>query len=376
MHTLLVAALALSVGVWTSPAQAGEPDIVPDKFMDSKEAELRDLDLNADNIRFSSFHGYKGSSMLLIVERKSRDRKNKERWRRIAVLKTKSGSTNPRGEVATYQLARYLDTPIVPVTVLRWLNKDEMRKMLAKLEELDFSGKRKEISRQKVIDDLKVQLEEDKPFYAVALKEYVRGFKILPSAGWKGLPEALKLTTHLDPKGPMPSDDTVTLVARNKKPTYTAETTYSQVAKDISALVILDAISSQYERWKGHNIHFRLKDELGFKRDDDDRNLFKGGEARIMSLDNGASFVRGQRRSYDVLDRYVGRFDKNLIKNLYRMYEWIYDKPNTARKWFGLNKPAFWRFRVSVARVIAQIDAKVAKFGDAAVFKRVKKGGN
>ena len=369
----LVLTALLALTTWATTAGASEPDIVPDKFMDAKQDELKDLDLTAKNIRLTSFSSYQGSSMLLIVERKSRERRSKEKWRRIAVLKTQSGSTNPRGEVATYQLSRFLDTPIVPVAVLRWLNKEELKKVLATIEELDFSGKKKEVARLKVIDDIKVQLEEEKPRYAVALKEYVRGFKILPSAGWKGLREELKLTEHLDPKGAMPPDDPVTLVARNKKPRYTAETTYSQVARDISALVLLDALSSQYERWRGHNIHFRLKDEMGFKRDEDDRHLYKGGEARIMSLDNGASFARGQRRSYDVLDRYVGRFDKNVVKNLYRLYDWVYEKPNTARRWFGLNKPAFWRFRVSIARVIAGIDAKRARHGDRAIFERVRK---
>ena len=104
-------------------------NIRPDEVRDAKETELEELDLSPETIRFTAFSTCKGRSMALRVERRVRSESQTEEfdWKPIAVLKTKSGSTNPAGEVAVYRLSRYLEVPIVPVCVPRYLSQRVMQ---------------------------------------------------------------------------------------------------------------------------------------------------------------------------------------------------------------------------------------------------------
>ena len=232
---------------------------------------------------------------------------------------------------------------------------------------MDFTGHQREEARLAVLDELRAALEVAEPKVLVTLKEWIDGFQLLPSKGFEGFPEELQIVQHLSHSGPQPKPEPATYRYVEGDRSWTGETTFLQAAKDVSALVVLDAITSQHDRWPGHNVHFRLTERDRFRRGAEP-GVVEGGPARPMSLDNGDSFVASQRRAFGVLRKYVGRFDRDLVSRLYDLYDWLLKRPGKAAEWLLLDKADFWRFRVAVARTIQEIDAQTDRHPEGAWF--------
>lgn len=342
-----------TVAAQESPATPRPP--LADPLQLQAEVRLEALDLASEEIRFVPLDG--GCSIVLQVQQRYVRRK-KERWRNIAAMKTRSGFTYLQSEVGYYRLGKYLNFNIFAVTVFQELTRPALEKLVAELEDRSYGAECKEKSRTKLVAELKLLLTEKEPTLAVILKEWLPLFKNFPSDGFHRLPEVFAFREHLTVAGKQPPDTVVEFTTRprsKKSRRYAAQASIKAMAKDISNLMVLDAVASQYDRWGGHNIHFRLGHGEEFVRADD--GLWRGGMARILALDNGSAMRSETTRAFEHLKEHVHRYDRQFVARLEALQQWVNQAPREARKWLGLPRFEFRNLRRNLKTVLDYIEA-------------------
>ncbi len=323
------------------------------------ETYLEDLDLESDEIRFRAFDA--GCSIVLRVQERYLKRK-KERWRNIAVMKTRSGFTYLQSEVGYYRLGKYLDLNIFAVTIYRKLHRASIEKLVADLEDRHYNLDCKSKAQVKLLEELKLLLLEEDPELKVILKEWLPLFKNFASDGFTGLPKVFAFNEHLTKARSQPPDEVVEFPARlrsKRSRHYTAKANVREMVMDISNLMVLDAVASQYDRWGGHNLHFRLTDGSEFVEGEDE--VRRGGSARILALDNGSAMRSETTRAYEHLQLHVGRFDREFIARLKVLKRWLEEEPKVARKWLGLPRYEFKNLRRNLRTVLKFVEKKTRK---------------
>ncbi len=319
------------------------------------ETLLEELDLASEEIRFNPLDG--GCSIVLQVQQRYIKRKQ-ERWRSIAAMKTRSGFTYLQSEVGYYRLGKYLDFNIFAVTVFQELTRPAIEKLLAELEAKSYGTECKEKSRIKLVAEMQLLLAEREPTMTVILKEWLPLFKNFPSDGFHRLPKVFAFHEHLTLAGEQPPDTIVEFETRQrtkKSRRYSAQASIRKMVKDISNLMVLDAVASQYDRWGGHNIHFRLGHGEDFVAGED--GLRRGGMARILALDNGSAMRSKTTRAFEHLQEHVHRYDRQFVTRLRTLHQWVNQAPHKARKWLGLPRFEFRNLRHNLKTVIDHIDA-------------------
>lgn len=320
------------------------------------EVYLEGLDLESEEIRFLPFDA--GCSIVLRVQERFFKRQ-KERWRNIAVMKTRSGFTFLQSEVGYYRLGKYLRFNIFAVTVYRELQRATIEKLVMDLKERSYPLECKEAAREKLVGELLLLLEKKEPKLRVILKEWLPLFRNLPSDGFNKLPKVFAFHEHLTLAGAQPPDEVVEFPARRrsrKSQRYTALASVRGMVMDISNLMVLDAVTSQYDRWGGHNLHFRLTDGSEFVAGED--GVRRGGSARILALDNGSAMRSETTRAFDDLKLHVGRYDRDFIARLKLLRRWLKEEPRAARKWLGLPRYEFKNLRRNLRTVLKYVDEK------------------
>ena len=319
------------------------------RALDAKEHVLSQIDLESDDIRLKLLRSFEGFSILVKVQRRLRPLGKSDAWETVAAFKTSSGNTYAPGEVATYRLGRFLGHDIYPVTVPRTLGPRALDKLLARIEKKQYSGW-KEISRLKVLWALRKHRRTGTPYTGV-LKEWVVGFNYVYSSGFEHFPSRFRLARHLDRRRPQPPrrhlEFRVNDVIYFEHGMYVADTTYFDLARDVSSMIVIDALTGQHDRWPGANIHFRLFSGRRFRKVRHKR--FVGGPARLFCLDNGATF-QYPSRSITTLRTYVSRFDRRLIARLADLAAWVERDPPAVQRWLTINDRAFALFRRLLTR--------------------------
>ena len=171
------------------------------------------------------------------------------------------------------------------------------------------------------------------------------------------LPEVFRCREHLTKAGEQPPTEVVEFEnsRRSKKATrYVAEASIRDMVADISNLMVLDAVASQYDRWGGHNLHFRL--EAGEEYVDTEEGIRRGGRARILALDNGSAMRGKTVRAFKHLKRSVHRFDKRFVDRLKELHRWVKEDPEGAREWLGLPSFEFRNVRHNLKTVLGYIE--------------------
>jgi hypothetical protein len=324
------------------------------------EAFLEAIEFGAEDIRLRSLPSHDGCSCVIKVQRRVGSGKE-ARWENIAAMKTRSGFTYPQAEVGYYRMGKYLGFNIFAVTVSRNLKRAGIKMLLADLENRDFGHACKEPARQKLVLRLKKDLERRHPTHRVALKEWLPSFQHFPSDGFHRLPEVFRCGEHLTRAGEQPSQDVVEFEnsRRGKKATrYVAEASIRDMVVDISNLMVLDAVASQYDRWGGHNLHFRL--EPGEEYRETEEGVLRGGRGRILALDNGSAMRGKTVRSLKNLKRRVHRYDKRFVHRLRELQRWVKEDPQGAREWLGLPSFEFRNLRHNLKTVLQYIEEQTS----------------
>jgi hypothetical protein len=359
LPALAIALFLLSLPGAPAMAESKEPLPSPplgNPMQLHQEVTLDNIDLESEEIRFLPFDA--GCSIVLRVQERYIKRKQ-ERWRNIAVMKTRSGFTYLQSEVGYYRLGKYLDLDIFAVTVYRELLRASIEKLVAALEQLNYNLECKEKAREKLVGELQLLLLKKEPKLKVILKEWLPHFKNFASDGFTGLPKVFAFNEHLTKARSQPPDEVVEFPARRRSKRsrrYTAKANVRAMVMDISNLMVLDAVASQYDRWGGHNLHFRLTDGSEFVEGEDE--VRRGGLARILALDNGSAMRSETTKAFEHLQLHVGRFDRDFIARLRVLKRWFKEEPRAARKWLGIPRYEFRNLRKNLRTVLKFVDDK------------------
>jgi hypothetical protein len=360
--TVLVSVVLLSLTPVPVLAETEEPLPTPplgNPLQLHSEVYLENIDLESEEIKFLPFDA--GCSIVLRVQERYFKRK-KERWRNIAVMKTRSGFTYLQSEVGYYRLGKYLDLNIFAVTIYRELQRASIEKLIADLEERTYNLGCKEKAREKLVGELQLLLLKEEPKLKVILKEWLPQFKNFSSDGFTGLPKVFAFNDHLTKARAQPPNEVVEFPARlrsKRSRRYTARANVREMVMDISNLMVLDAVASQYDRWGGHNLHFRLTDGSQFVEGEDE--VRRGGRARILALDNGSAMRSETTKAFEHLKLHVGRFDRAFIARLRVLGRWFKEEPRAARKWLGIPRYEFRNLRKNLRTVLKFVDGKTRK---------------
>jgi hypothetical protein len=328
-----------------------------ERALDAKEAELYAIDLDSDEITFGFFRSWEGFSILFKVYRTIQTCDGPKKVK-IAVFKTSTGNTYANGEVAVYRLGRYLGVNIYPVTIPMPLGPVAAKRLLRMLKKKNYGGNStKEPRRLKVIGQLKNALR-GKTTFVGAFKEWVNGFHVIFSPGFENLPSRWRMKRYLGPYGSAKPPKKAAYFHTNdkmfnkEKGYYTATMSLDQLGRDLSNMMVIDALTGQTDRWPGGNLHYRLFSGGPFKKIRHRR--FKGGPARLLSLDNGG-VLRYAGSGLVYLRRAIWRFDKRVASRLDDLSAWIARDAEAARRYLTINERAFGIFQKALARTRALI---------------------
>jgi len=247
-----------------------------------RESMLRQIDINGgSDYTFKASKGYEGTSVWVKIKDPS--------GKNVAVFKPTNGNTYHRGEVFTYQMAKIMGLEeLYPVTLLHTLDTDGCRKFTAALEKVKYKGM-KEKNRKRLIRKCeKGELEG-------AVKEWVRDFIFFQAIGKAEKLKKHSIFRHLRKDKAHPEKGKtlkVKTVSRLYKPDHCKKATYrgrmdrARLAQDLSDIMVMDVLNSNEDRFPGANIEF--KSVNGAK--ESKKCVFRFGESRLFSLDNGATF--------------------------------------------------------------------------------------
>lgn len=332
---------------------------------DPVESRLTALSLDGDDVRFELFRGWEGTSVLVKVLQRKRGKDGAEEWPKVGVFKTTSANTYAPGEVGTYRLGHYLGVELFPVTVPASLGPAGIKKLAALLATASFKNRMKDKARRAVLAELDAHLAAGQRFPG-ALKEWVTGFQVL-RAPKMALPEELRAFEWLDRAGPQPPDEPAVYaiddVLYQEHGRYTAKTTFREFARDLSDLLVVDAVAGQHDRWAGGNLCFRLRSGAPFRKTGPKR--FEGDAARLFALDNGASF-RHAGTGLRHLER-ATRFQRKVYERLLALRARIAKDPAEVQRWLTVDDRGLKVVRRALPRVIAWIESSAAK-GNGAWF--------
>lgn len=275
-----------------------------------REAYYRTLDFSAEEFTYKAPKGFEGTSVWVKVKDAN--------GTSLGVFKPTNGNTYHRGEVFTYQLAKLLGLEsMYPVNIIVELDKAGCEKFNAALSGVTYKGM-KERNRKKLMDVCRKQGVLEGTF-----KEWVQGFVFLGMIGTRDKFKASSIYRFLDKKGSMPDRDRMIKVKQITalyKPDECKEATYfgrmneARLARDLSDLMVIDALNANEDRFPGANIEFKA---VGPVREIK-KCMFDFGESRLFSLDNGATFKgSGSNALQDLTKRMtVTRFHKRTVKRL------------------------------------------------------------
>lgn len=226
----------------------------------------------------------------------------------IGAFLPENSATVPLGEVRAFQLARALGVPNnVGAGVFFRLKGKGLSRFSNIMTEARFKGPKEE-NRVAIVGKLKGASALLGVFKSW---EGPRPVDYEPLAAGGGPNGNINLSDRfvkfLSARGPKPSAEPFELAIRSSKGT----TTELDLAKQLSTLMLIDALNGQWDRFSGGNMHL----------------FFEGGSARFVLLDNGgiSTSGKGQAATYRtrILNEWVTRYDREVVKRLLSMNELV-----------------------------------------------------
>ncbi len=313
-------------------------------------------DINSNDVEIKLMGDLEGRSMIFKIK--------DENGKNIAVFKPTSGSTFYRGEYASYKLAKLVGLgDIYSTTELSYMTPKTQKKVLAIVENIKFNKdygqernkdiKQKEENRKIIVEELKRNIETKKNLDG-ALKSWVDNLMFYYSLGNKDGFKKSKIYQYLKATGPQ-APHTAFILSQctqlfEPKGCVDGWAYKDEVAKDISSIVLLDAVIGNSDRFSGGNLHFTSIDgDIETKKG---LRIFK--KARLFSLDNGAVLRPNDRTGLNTLKELkVTRFIKEHVQELQKIKEM---DDTTLRKELGLGPEEFMIFRKNLVLVLSYIE--------------------
>ena len=235
-----------------------------------------------------------------------------------------------------------------PVNMLMTLDEAGCEKFVKALSDVKYKGM-KERNRLKLIGVCKKEKKLEG-----TMKEWVQGFVFFGAISTRDKIKKHSILKFLDKGGPMPSTSKYLKVKQQThlyKPDDCKEATYygrlreSQLAKDLANLLLMDMLNANEDRFPGANIEFK---SLGSVREAS-KCVFDFGDARLFSLDNGATFKGSYSNAMvDFTKRLpVTRFSKRIYTRLKAIAKFIGGSgraPLCLRRWGITTVDELWEY--------------------------------
>ncbi len=317
-------------------------------LLSADNSSIKDIDINSNDIKIKLMGDLEGRS--IIFKLKDKDDNN------LAVFKPTSGSTFYRGEYASYKLAQLIGLDIYCPTEISYMNKKTQEKVLPLLENTKYSNKQgpeKEENRKIIIEEIKSNIQKGKKLEG-ALKLWVHNLMFYKPLGSKKGFKTSPIYKHLKANGPQPAHNAFVLSQCTQlfepKGCVDGWAYRDEVARDMSSILVLDAVLGNSDRFAGGNLHFYSVD--GDTESKKGKKIFK--KARLFSLDNGAVLMPNNRTGLNTLKELgVTRFVKEHIdklKDIQKMND------TELRKELGLTPEYFEIFKNNLSLTLEYID--------------------
>jgi hypothetical protein len=252
------------------------------------EKSLLALDLDGPGTTFDLLGDQEGASIIFRV----RDAGSREK---LAVIKLNSRHSQASAEVFAWRMACYLGFPdIVVPAVPAQLKGGALLKLRRLFLDLSYEDPAKEEIRLEIVSNLNDAAAGNLVFSGV-IKPWLNCFMFTKDLGtlesMAQSPVAAWLKQADFPPGS--GDYSLRQKTRLYKPKGIHYGTISemQVARDLSNIMVLDAIMGQSDRFAGANLHFwnrgGQRKELPVERKNQAWDL---GRVRLLALDNGLAF--------------------------------------------------------------------------------------
>ena len=255
---------------------------------DAHERALAAIDLEGDGTTFGLLASFEGTSIIIRV-------RDAQTNRSLGVIKTDTSNTSTVGEIYAYRLARFLGFPeIVAATIPIELRGGALAKIRSLLRGTTYNDANKERNRLAVLRSVEDAIRNDASFTG-AFKVWVPAFMFHGGLGHRDRIARQEIAPHIRARGAQP-DPSATVTLSQFTQLYSPNGTHqgtanlSQLARDFTNMLLMDALMGQNDRWAGANVHFQSlageRTESGSRRG---LPVWDLGQVRLLALDNGAS---------------------------------------------------------------------------------------
>ena len=299
------------------------------------------LDLNAPEYQLT----YKDSGTSLGLKISARDKK-------FGKWMPKNAAANPEAQVVAYHLATYLNMPKIVVPAGHYTVQgrayEEFRQMVRRASERNSLR----VENQQAI--LNAMAKSPGSMAGVFVPDVPKNTELteLQNTGGNTINSSHPLAKFIQASGAMPSRErAITFRGLKTKDGKLASASEFELAKQLSAIMVLDILTGQWDRWSGGNM------EGAFD---------KSGRAFLISRDNGGASMAGR----GVAQKYFGivsRFDRKLIRSVKQLEEALEHNPAAVVRDLELKSdPKYLHARCD--QILDQVKALVARYGEERVY--------
>lgn len=262
----------------------------------SLTANLLHSDINSKDVTLSLMGDMEGRSIIVKV-------KDLE-GNKLGVFKPTSGSTLYRGEYASSILGAITDVKeLYPETTIECMDVDTQKKVRKLVADAQFSTVVKEENRLTILQEITRNIQKKEPLCG-AFKPWINNMQFYYDMGTLDNLKKHSVFKYMLATGPQPKHKKFLIKQCTQlvepKGCLQGNGYIDQMAKDMSTMMLIDAVMCNRDRFPGGNVHF----------------IANNGTARLFSLDNGAVLKPEDTTGLDTLKKSgVSRFlKKSIIK--------------------------------------------------------------
>lgn len=267
------------------------------------------FDINDPELSLSLMGNLEGRSMIIKVKDKDGNK--------LGVFKPNSGSTLYRGEYASYKLAVLTGiAELYPPTTTECMTPVTQKKIRDLLAKNNFSTIVKEENRLTLLEEVTRNIQKKEPLCG-AFKNWINNMQFYYEMGTLQNLKKHQVFKYMLATGPKAPHKKITIKQCTEliepKGCIVGFGYIDEVAKDMSSIMLLDAVMGNRDRFPGGNLHFRSTEEKITSKGTN--TMF--GHSRLFSLDNGAVLAPQNTAGLDTLKRsMVSRFSKKVLLKL------------------------------------------------------------
>lgn len=267
------------------------------------------VDINSDDLSLSLMGNLEGRSIIIKIKDKDGNK--------LGVFKPNSGSTLYRGEYASSKLAMLAGlSDIYPPTEIECMNVGTQKKVRTLLAKNNFSTIKKEENRLTLLQEITRNIEKKEPLCG-AYKDWINNLQFYYDMGTLDNLKKHSVFKYMQATGPQPPHKKVNMKQCTEllepKGCFVGFGYADEMAKDMSSMMLIDAVMGDSDRFPGGNVHFRSIDGNVLSKN----NTSMFGHSRLFCLDNGATLRPQDTTGLDTLKKSgVSRFLKPVVEKL------------------------------------------------------------